>query len=67
MPVRPLGLIHDGSMDAFLRQFEGNVFKNAEGVVEKNERRDDGEADKHVKPAGMEVVKDMRQSIIDVL
>ena len=67
MPVRPLGLIHDGSMDVFLRQFEGNVFKNAEGVVEKNERRDDGEADKHVKPADMEVVKDMRQSIIDVV
>jgi hypothetical protein len=65
VPVRPLGLIHDGSMEMLLKQFEGNVFKNdGESIVEK---KDDEEGDKQVKSADMEVVRDMRQSIMDVL
>jgi hypothetical protein len=68
VPVRPLGLIHDASMEMLLKQFEGNVFKeNGESIVEKKEGKHDEKGDKQVKPADMGVVKDMRQSIMDVL
>jgi hypothetical protein len=68
VPVRPLGLIYDGSMEMLLKKFEGNVFKNdGEGIVEKKDGKDDEEGDKQVKPADIEVVKNMRQSIREVL
>jgi hypothetical protein len=72
VPVRPLGLIHAGSMETLLSQFEVNVFKkrgtrSGDSQAAKAKEAKVAQDDTKVGPADMAVVKEMRQSIMDVL
>jgi hypothetical protein len=72
VPVRPLGLIHAGSMETLLSQFENHVFKKESGNSGVSQAAKANEAevaqdDAKVGPADMAIVKEMRQNIMDVL
>jgi hypothetical protein len=86
--VRPLGLIHAGSMETLISQFEEHCprkessnmnnrntvegrqaeeYSTPHGGEEPTREREQAQADSTVEPADMQIVLNMRQSIIDVL
>lgn len=77
IPVQPLGLIHPASMEILLDQFEANVFKRNKEQMKRSRDDENGDnisevintpsPDAIVVAADLEIVKDMRQSIIKVL
>jgi hypothetical protein len=80
LPVQTLGLVHSASMETLRDQFEEKVFrKDKEQMERSRDDEDDHEGDYDLKStenssfdanvvaADIEVVKDMRQSIIKVL
>lgn len=74
IPVKSLGLIHAGSIQGLISESEAHVCRNDSGSnPQTSECQNLGVAeelmdpDKDIIPADMEVVKGMRNSIIDVL
>lgn len=72
IPVKPLGLIHAGSMEKLISQSEAHVYRTRPGsnlqiFESQNLRVVEEPIDQHIIPADMEVVKSMRYSIMDVL
>jgi hypothetical protein len=86
--VRPLGLIHVGSMETLISQFEEHCPRKGSsdvsdrhtvegrqidedntphGVEEPTGAEEQAQVDSTVEPADMQIVLNMRQSIIDVL
>lgn len=69
-PVLPLGLIHAGSMETLLSQFEENVARNGESDItssKDNETNGGIDIEAQVQPADICVAKEIRQQICDVL
>jgi hypothetical protein len=62
--VQPLGLPHPASMETLLDQFEANVFRKGK---EPMKSPGNPSTDSKLTAADVEIVKDMRQSIIQVL
>lgn len=74
IPVKSLGLIHVGSMQNLILASEAHIRKNnSSNNLQTPESHnlevaeDFIDRDQHIIPADMEVVKDMRNSIMDVL
>lgn len=71
LPIQALGLIHSASMETLLDQFAENVFKfteDEEGSGEMNRnRKEDQDMQTHVEAAEMNIARDIRQSITEVL
>lgn len=74
LPIKPLGLIHAGSMQDLISQSEAHVYKNESRNNPRTSETPDVEVaeepmdvDKDVNPADMELVRSMRCSIMDVL
>lgn len=86
--VRPLGLIHAGSMETLISQFEEHYPRKessnmnnrntvegwqaeedstTQGREEPTREEEQAQVDSTVEPADMQIVLNMRQSIIDVL
>jgi hypothetical protein len=72
IPVKPLGLIHAGSMQKLISQSEAHVYRtrsgsNLQNLGSQNFGVVEEPIDQHIIPADIEVVKSMRYSIMDVL
>lgn len=70
LPIQALGLVHPASMETLLDQFDQNVFKLSPEERESRRKRKRGEEQNpqdDVEAAEMGIVKDMRQSITEVL
>ena len=73
MPLKSLGLIHAGSMQYLISQSEVCLHRKGTGCNNQvSERQTSGDAlestvDQNIIPADMELVKDMRRTIMDVL
>lgn len=74
LPVKPLGLIHAGSMQDLISESKTHVYKNESGSNPRTSETPDVEVgkepmdlDKDVNPADMELVRSMRSSIMEVL
>ena len=78
VPVRPIGLVHTGSMETLQSQFQSNVSREGvrtgeeetyesklDRILEISQQREDSENDATVLPADMETVKSIRQRIKD--
>ena len=71
IPVQPLGLVHPGSMETLLDQFEAKIVKlSPEGMEEREYQTEHGIEEPDLKTqaaADMHIVKDMRESITKIL
>jgi len=65
--VLPLGQIHAGSMEDLLSQFDRNVARNTRMTSNNKDDADVELNDNSVQPANLEVVRDMRRQIVDVV
>lgn len=74
VPVKPLGLIHAGSMQHLISESKAHVYKNDSGnnpqtseTLNLEVDEEPMDLDKDINPADMDLVKSMRCSIMDVL